>query len=247
MIISFNSFLKKEKRKEKKRKEKKKTNLNHNINNNKEQQKGTAYIHVHMSLSTRVCPFTSKFKLSFSSSNWNLTSLSLSLSLCLYVLKRWPTATSNRCCVQHHHLRSPPSSSSSWRFFLSLSQPWLSSSNGVEASPTPPLAGPHLGPNTCSLGWTLLLYLPPLTSTSPPPLTVPVFAKARLLRFLTTMDGSSMTCPISSLRFGFCVKFYGFEVDLLLGLPCLLIYLFCGLDFGGVLVLCFGILSAASI
>ena len=202
-----------------------------------------------MSLSTRVCPFTSKFKLSFSSSNWNLTSLSLSLSLslCLYVLKRWPTATSNRCCVQHHHLRSPPSSSSSWRFFLSLSQPWLSSSNGVEASPTPPLAGPHLGPNTCSLGWTLLLSLPPLTSTSPPPLTVPVFAKARLLRFLTTMDGSSMTCPISSLRFGFCVKFYGFEVDLLLGLPCLLIYLFCGLDFGGVLVLCLGILSAASI
>ena len=247
MIISFNSFLKKRKKKRKEKKRKKKptstTTSTTTTKNNKKVQPTFTFTCHFLLVSVPLLP-SLNFRLAPQTETWLL---SLSLSLCLYVLKRWPTATSNRCCVQHHHLRSPPSSSSSWRFFLSLSQPWLSSSNGVEASPTPPLAGPHLGPNTCSLGWTLLLYLPPLTSTSPPPLTVPVFAKARLLRFLTTMDGSSMTCPISSLRFGFCVKFYGFEVDLLLGLPCLLIYLFCGLDFGGVLVLCLGILSAASI
>jgi hypothetical protein len=58
------------------------------------------------------------------------------------------------------------------------------------------------------------------------------------------MAGSLMTCLISSQRFGFCVKLLAFEVDLFLGLLYFCLY---GLGFGGILVLCLEMFSAAPI
>ena len=94
---------------------------------------------------------------------------------------------------------------------------------------------PDLEESAAALGGSHgLLSHPPLIANATPHLTVSASFVALLLRFLTIMAGSLITCLISSQRFDFCMKFLAFEVDLFLGLLYFCLY---GLGFGGILAL----------